>query len=277
VRCVSLVDRFAVPLLRTVGGSLVIDALAYEAPRLVSVGDTLALSTGSRDYRKGGQFDVLTCVDTAFPSLTAIGRDIDVTCWPSFQGAATPVYDFPVLATLGGGVRLAGQYAFRAPLLRRAAFLRIRPTWDAARVAPSEVHNVELPQLETIDEDLDVAQTNLHALEVPRLRSATGVWVSGVEWGLWLLALPALEHAVISIHGNDMLESVSLPALTSATSVSVVRNPALTSLDAPLLTTLGTLTVTDNPQLPTCQAEAIADRTGAARTISGNGDGTCAP
>ena len=285
--CRGLAGPLVVPLLHSVGLQFQAKATAYEAPRLVSVGDTLALEWTS------------LCVATSFPALTTVGGDMTITCGVTQTGASQALYEFPALTTVGGGIALAGQYYFRAPLVARAAFLRIVPTWNANEYGFSKIGLVDLPALETIDGTLSISATNLGQLSLPRLRSATLVSVSRIEARLTEVSLPALESAsisvssvspltslslprlrdasTISVEDNEALGGLELPALTSASALTVVDNAMLASLDLPALTALATLTVTDNAQLPTCQAEAIADRTGAARTIERNGVGACAP
>ena len=204
---------------------------------------------------------------------------------------------FPALTTLSGGIALAGQYDFLAPLVARAAFLELAPKWNAREYGFNQVVSVELPALETLDGELSIFFTDLQRLSLPRLRSATRIEVNEVERFLTAVDLPALESAsihveaasrltslslprlreasTIEVRSNDQLGGFELPALTSASELTMVGNDVLASLGLPALTALARLTVTDNPQLPTCQADAIAVRTGAAATIERNGPGTC--
>ena len=282
-----------VPLLRSVGGDLALSVVAFDLPRLESVG-------GSASLRTNGNGSLRACHPITVPALRTVGGNLTIVCFPGW-GMAYPghPYELPALTMVGGGIEVSGQFAFHAPAVTRLAFLTIDPAWNANENGENKVRSVTLEQLETIEGTLLVLRTDLDELSLPRLRQAQRVEIQRIDDRLPVLSLPALESASVVIRDARMLTSVSvpvlreapeihvesnprliglaMPALTSATTLTIDRHQALASLDLPMLTSLTTIRVTSNPMLPTCQAEAIADRTAATRTISGNGDGACAP
>ncbi len=75
--------------------------------------------------------------------------------------------------------------------------------------------------------------------------------------------LPSLSRAWVIIIGqsgkeNEHLESIRLPSLRSATSLTLVGNPILHTLEIPTLQLLtNSLFISFTPALPSCRIEAL--------------------
>jgi hypothetical protein len=116
----------------------------------------------------------------------------------------------------------------------------------------SDVETVSLPAFH--DGELVVSSTRLHDLSAP-------VFTSGL----------------LSIGGNDPLETLSLPAFTSSSYVAIAGNARLTDLSLPALTHADELDLINNYQLPTCQAVELWTRLGhpPGTVTNNNGSGSC--
>ena len=246
---ITLAAAVAAPLLRTVGGTAAITALGYDLPRLASVGGSLELET---DFATRAR-----CVATTLPALRSVGGSLSITCWPLPEPTTAMVpYEFPALETVGA-ILVGGQLAFHAPQVQHTGSLGVGPRWSSGEYGISKVRSVTLESLETIEHGLSITTNDIDEITLPRLRATGSVRISST----------GLERGGLAI--------LSLPALASTTDLYLFDNRALRSIELPALTALGTITVYSNPMLPGCQADAIADRTGATRTIYNNGDGTC--
>jgi hypothetical protein len=103
-------------------------------------------------------------------------------------------------------------------------------------------------------------------------------------------ALASLDSAYhITFQRNDALEYLgtsgfnwpdadTLTHLRSCAVFELYDNPNLARLELPMLVDLDTLNVEGNPRLPTCQVQAIVDRTGARSThVAGTDDTATCP
>jgi len=62
----------------------------------------------------------------------------------------------------------------------------------------------------------------------------------------------------VEVIGNDILPTLTLPALTETTDFVIEDNQLLTGLELPVLDVVtGDLTVQNNPALPQCEVDAL--------------------
>jgi len=232
-------------------------------------------------------------ISLELPALT-VGT-INVT-----PAGATALTSLKLPALTFGGVSIGGAPALTSldlPVLAEGS----------VGVSGTALTTVNLPSLTTPLSDLWFQLNGaLATLSLPRLASLTYPYRLVVmdNASLTALEVPSLTDGLLLISGNG-LPTLSLPALTSSSTIFIAGNPAMTSVSAPELTTVGTtLSVSDNPSLmsmslpklttvgyslaivgntvyPQCAAEAILGRlvgfTGTA-TFSGNdGAAVCLP
>jgi hypothetical protein len=205
--------------------------------------------------------------------------------------------DLSTLRQLGGGLDLgrSGLPALDAPLLERAAFLRI---YDVG--AEGGVAQVSLPALRVIDGSVfvhedELADIDLSALErigsaglqgelhigSPILESLdlASLWLVTDDWYASLPALSTLAAPQLRIIDDLQIQEsavvlLAFPALEEVNTLAIYENPLLEDIAFPVLTEAVGLTIVDNPGLPTCQADALVTQSGASSIqISGNDDG----
>ena len=274
------------PALERIGGDLVCHDLTggdVDLPMLVDIGQSLFWST---------------CDTPRLPRLEAVERNLRIqgrglpVALPSLRegGVSMSIEQVPgsdlVLPVLTSveGLEVVGVATLDLPLLATTGWLRA----DARHVrAPALVEagilslgglleTLELPLLRSSSLVAIEDTPALRSIELPRLTETNDITIR--DSALENLHLPALARigAGLALH-NTRVPALHLPIAARAGSLTLTENAVLTSLDVPMLTALLSVTVTDNPQLPACQAEAIADRTGATRTIERNGTGECQP
>ena len=247
--------------LRTISGSL---TFAGAGPIQLPALERIAGDLNCRGLA-GGPVDL--------PALVAIARSV---WW-----ADCDTVRMPRLETIGNVASIGSRGApLELPRLREVgSWMELSQNGDADLTLPAltTVYRLHVSGVATLSLPV-LATTQLAGgarhVRAPVLTSTPSLWFTD---GTETVDLPMLSSVDSAAFVNTGLLALHLPAAVQIRSLFVDRNPALAVLDLPALTALARLTVTNNPQLPTCQAEAIADRTGAMRTISGNGDGVCPP
>lgn len=150
-----------------VDGALVTGGAWPDAQSLQVVGGALDLRLSIRLERPSPPPPLL-------PALQSVGGDLSLLVSPA--GLAALNYELQSLTTVQGGINLLGHFAFAAPALTRASYVRASGNLESQ----NELVAIRLPALTSIG-GLVLAGISISTLELPALRTAAFIWISGCK------------------------------------------------------------------------------------------------
>ncbi|MBI3200137.1 MAG: hypothetical protein HYZ29_01260 [Myxococcales bacterium] len=176
-----------------------------------------------------GSFTIHNSLDVAFlQQFTEVTGDLAIDA-PGLKAVS-----LPVLTKVGKSIYNAGN---GAPDLATLGLPALKSVGDVQLVADS-LGTLELPALQTVQNELNVSGLTLANVKLPALISTKAITVSAP--GPLSVSMPLVTSAEINLSGVTVLDA---PVLSSSLGVHITQGQTKTPISLPALTTTGQLIV----------------------------------